>query len=266
MYEFAEAFLRPFSLLSFLTILALLNLWRGRRDTRWRLVLLTVPLVALLLSSTPAAAHLALGSLEWQYPPQVGRPPEAQAIVVLAAGMRFDSFRDQPQLDEDSMLRCLYAADLYQQGPACPVIVSGANAEAESVPSSAKVMAELLGRLGVASSDLVVEAESRTTYENAVKSAEILRGRGLKKVLLVVDAVDMHRAVGCFRKQGVEVFPAPCHYRTNPFHATFFTFVPSPRSSSELSAGVARMGGDGVVCGARQGVSFFALDQSGQSP
>jgi len=45
--------------------------------------------------------------------------------------------------------------------------------------------------------------------------------------LLVTDAVDMVRAVGCFRKQDVQVIPAACHYRATPFQPTLFTFLPS---------------------------------------
>jgi len=229
MYEFVVTLFRPFTLLSLLTILSLANLWRGRRELRGRLLLHTVPLVALLLFCTPAVAHLALGSLEWKYPPQSSRPPQAQVIVVLSSGMGFDSTLGRAELDEDTLVRCLFAADLYRQGPSCPVLVSGGKREPESsVPACAEVMADFLRQLGVASSDLMIESQSETTYENAVESAALLERRGLRKVVLVVDAVDMHRAASCFRKQGLEVFPAACHYRTSPFNPTFFTFVPSP--------------------------------------
>jgi uncharacterized SAM-binding protein YcdF (DUF218 family) len=233
MYEFLEHLTRPFLLLSILTIVGLVNLWRGRREFRARLLLLTIPLVALFIISLPGVAHLALGSLEWQYPPRDGRPAEAQVIVVLSAGMRYDATSGLAELDEDGMLRCLHAAALYRQGPACPILVSGGKVDRESPgPASAEVMAQFLGQLGVASTDLIIEAQSRTTYENAVESAQLLDKHRLRKGLLVVDAVDMHRALSCFRKQGVEMIPAACHYRANPFAPSFFTFVPSPGAAS----------------------------------
>jgi uncharacterized SAM-binding protein YcdF (DUF218 family) len=229
MYEFVEHLTRPFTLLSILTIVGLVNLWRGRREFRSRLILLTLPLVALVLLSTPGVAHLALGSLEWKFPPREGRPDEAQVIVVFSAGMRYDPAIGRTQLDEDSLARCIHAADLYRQGQPCPVLVSGGKVDPNAPgPACAEVMAQFLGQLGVASTHLIIEAQSRTTYENAVESAMVLQKRGLRKALLVVDAVDMYRAVSCFEKQGIEVIPAACRYRANPFTPTFFTFVPSP--------------------------------------
>jgi uncharacterized SAM-binding protein YcdF (DUF218 family) len=229
MYEFLEHLTRPFILLSILTILGLLNLWRGRPKMKARLLLYTIPLVALFLISLPGVAHLALGSLEWQYPPLADRPADAQVIVVLTAGMRYDTENGRAELDEDSMLRCLHAAGLYRRGPACPVLVSGGKVDPESPqPPCADVMAELLRQLGVAPTDLIIEAHSRTTYENAVETTQLLRKLGAPKVLLVVDAADMRRAESCFHKQGVDVIPAACHYRANSFTPSFFTFVPSP--------------------------------------
>jgi uncharacterized SAM-binding protein YcdF (DUF218 family) len=132
-------------------------------------------------------------------------------------------------MDEDTLHRCLHAARLYREGPACPILVSGGKVDPESEgPACARVMASFLRRLGVRRRDLVLEDRSRNTYENARESARLLEERGLRKVVLVTDAVDMYRAERCFRKQGVEVVPAPCHYRATRFRLDLFTFLPSP--------------------------------------
>src|SRR5712691_8416137 len=119
-------FLQPFPLLLLLTGVALANLWRKRRETRGRLLLLTVPYLLLLLLSLPMSSYLLLGSLEWQYPAAETRPDDVEAIVVLGSLVRQPSGqRLRSELDENSMNRCLRAAELYRQGPPCPVLASG---------------------------------------------------------------------------------------------------------------------------------------------
>ncbi len=57
------------------------------------------------------------------------------------------------------------------------------------------------------------EERSRSTHENAVYAAEILRKNGIRTVALVVDAQSMRRAEACFRKQNINVVPAPSSFR-----------------------------------------------------
>jgi uncharacterized SAM-binding protein YcdF (DUF218 family) len=132
------------------------------------------------------------------------------------------------ELDEDTLARCRYAAELYRQGPACPVLVSGGKVDPGMPgPPMGQAMAAYLRELGVRAADLIVEDTSRSTFENAVESAKLLKHHQLDNALLVTDAVDMFRAVRCFEKQGVGVTPAPCHYRAQGFRPTVFTFLPS---------------------------------------
>jgi uncharacterized SAM-binding protein YcdF (DUF218 family) len=139
-----------------------------------------------------------------------------------------DEVWDRAELADDTRLRCLYAAQLYRQGPACPVLVSGGKVDPDELgPAYAQVMAEFLQTQGVAAVDIIREDKSRTTYENAVQSAHELKQRGLGKIMLVVDAVDMLRAAGCFRKQGFEVTAAACHYRAKPFRFSLLSLVPN---------------------------------------
>ena len=229
MYEFVTSLAQPFLLLHLLVGAAIVNLWRKRRETRGRLLLLTLAFAGLTLFSTPAGAYLAVGSLEWHYPPADARPDGAGAVVVLAAGLLpADGTRLRAELDEDSRARCLHAARLYRQGPPCPVFVSGGKVDpAASGPTHARVMADFLMELGVREGDLILEEDSRTTYENAVGCAKLLKGRGIRAAVLVVDAVDMFRALRCFRRQGLELTPSPCHFRAASLGPSYCAVVPN---------------------------------------
>ncbi|HJT78165.1 MAG TPA: YdcF family protein [Gemmataceae bacterium] len=228
--------LQPYTLLCVLTAAGLVYAWVRCPAARRRLLWAVLPFAALVLLSLPAVSHFAMGSLEWQYPRLDGRPADAEAIVVLAGTIRPANVV-WPRMDpaEDTMNRCLYAARLYHQGRPCPVVVSGGYADTDpETPTCAAVMRDFLEELGVPRDDVVEEGQSRTTYENAVRCAELLRERGTHRVVLVTDAAHLFRAVRCFRKQGLDVVPAPCNFRTGHFQWELGAFLPDPRAAGHV--------------------------------
>jgi uncharacterized SAM-binding protein YcdF (DUF218 family) len=66
----------------------------------------------------------------------------------------------------------------------------------------------------VPASAIWTESQSRTTHENAVYAARVLRSKGVRTIVLVTDAYHMLRSEKCFRKEGLVVIPAACGYRT----------------------------------------------------
>jgi uncharacterized SAM-binding protein YcdF (DUF218 family) len=64
-----------------------------------------------------------------------------------------------------------------------------------------------------------VESRPRTTSEDALYSAALLKPKPSERWLLVTLASHMPRAVGCFRVAGFEVEPHPVGFRTRgPSH------------------------------------------------
>jgi uncharacterized SAM-binding protein YcdF (DUF218 family) len=88
-------------------------------------------------------------------------------------------------------------------------------------------MGAILVKLGVRPEDVLVENTSRTTYENATHSRELLEKRQIKRIMVVTDSVHLHRAVLCFRKQGFDVVPSGSNYRTTEFRPSLDAFLPS---------------------------------------
>ena len=54
-----------------------------------------------------------------------------------------------------------------------------------------------------------VETRSRTTHENAVLSAAVLKRDGIDRVVLVTHVFDTRRAIAEFEAQGLSVVVAP---------------------------------------------------------
>src|SRR5262249_42087199 len=161
-----------------------------------RLLLLTVPFVALTILSVPAVGRLALKTLESRFPARKERPADTQAIVVLAGGGNPPEDPDSlAEVGSSPMPRLPHPARLYQRGTACPVLASGGKVNPEVPgPAFAEVMRGFLLQLGVPAADIIVEDTSRTTYENAVESCKLLAQRNITKIVLVTDALHMNRA------------------------------------------------------------------------
>jgi uncharacterized SAM-binding protein YcdF (DUF218 family) len=74
-------------------------------------------------------------------------------------------------------------------------------------------MRRMLEQQGVPADKIWTEEQSRSTYENALYSARLLKEHGIHQIAVVVEADSMPRAEKCFRKQGLAVTPAPCLFR-----------------------------------------------------
>ena len=197
-------------------ILGIIILWHKRLASRRQLYVATLAVTLLYALSCPATVAFLTRGIETYHPLMHQRPSEPHAIVVLGAGIhRPGTLMPHAELNEASLTRTLYAADLYRRGPACPVIASGRMAdEPDTLPSLAHVMADLLERQGVAPADAIAEVDSMDTWTNAVHATRLAREAGYEHVVVVTDALHMPRAVKCFEAQGITVTPAPCMHRS----------------------------------------------------
>ncbi len=169
--------------------------------------------LALFLISWPPAAGLVLWFFQAPYSSLPPADRNVEAIVVLSSAVFPPTPpRPAPILGSDTYERCEYAAWLHKNWSAVPVLASGGGSRG-GVPY-AITMSGALRREGVPPEMIWTEENSRSTFENAEFSANILRGKGIHKIALVTEAYHMPRAERCFRKQGFAVVPAACGFRT----------------------------------------------------
>ena len=192
-----------------LLILLAWLLWSSR--PRLALLCLLMGLGGLWLMSLPIVVEQAarvlerepaLAEAQWASLAQRG-----EVIVVLGSGREEADpawGSDQPSVTAIERLR--YAARLHRAS-GLPVLISGGLHYGEP-PSEAGLMADALQRdFGVATRWR--EERSRTTWENAQFSAELLREQGIRRVVLVTQAAHMPRSRWCFERAGLEVVVAP---------------------------------------------------------
>jgi uncharacterized SAM-binding protein YcdF (DUF218 family) len=73
-------------------------------------------------------------------------------------------------------------------------------------------MAQILKTLGVPDSAILQDPTSLNTYQNAVNVRQIIKERGIGRVLLVTSAMHMPRSLQIFQRQGIKAIPAPTDF------------------------------------------------------
>lgn len=195
----------------------------GRRRARLGHALVATSLLALLLLSTPWLADALQRSVEIFGPISPPTLHQAQAIVVLGAGI----YRDAPEfggvdtISRNGLVRVRYAAYL-QRLSGLPILAAGGAPRGGR--SEAETMREVLeGEYQV--NVRWLEPDSNNTAENARNSSAILAKAGVSTIVLVTDAVHLPRAKLSFENNGIAVLPAPTGFAGKA--TGFESFLPS---------------------------------------
>ncbi|HEV3006765.1 MAG TPA: YdcF family protein [Pirellulales bacterium] len=230
MYENLNLLLRPGTAICLVLVVALARMWRRRREAPCRLGFVLVTFLVFWCISTPAVSYFGYTTLERPFSPLAELPDDCEALVVLSGGV-FPRTAKRPNviLADDSLYRCLHAAELYHRRGRCLVVLTGGAIDRTvDAPPVALAMRDFMLQLGVVRDDLAIEDQSASTYENALECHRLFEERRIKRMVLVTEANHMRRAVACFRKTGMEVTPAPCQFVTGRFEVKFGSFLPSP--------------------------------------
>lgn len=208
-----------------LILLALSGLYLRRRWPRSGAAVSIFALLLLAALSTYPGAMLLIAPLEKMH--QALKAPDAekaQAIVVLG-GSRISAAPEYDGQDLPSAIslqRLQYAAHLQRQ-TGLPILVSGGQPDGAAI-SEAAIMARVLRQ------DFVVpvqwlESQSSNTAENADYSAKVLQQAGVRRILLVTDALHMPRAAAAFQQAGLQVTAAPTIF-LNTIRPTIADYLP----------------------------------------
>jgi uncharacterized SAM-binding protein YcdF (DUF218 family) len=226
-------FFYPLGAACFFLTIALILWWL---KSRWTPVAIWVALIILFLSGNARMSNWLAQSLEWQNIPKA-ELPTADAIVILGGATRSQAY-PRPDVDfADSGDRVWYGATLYRAGKAPKIIVSGGRItwKGNGSPESDD-MTKLLVEMGVPQQDIIPEANSFNTRDNAVNVKQILQEQNFKTILLVTSAMHMPRSMAIFKHLGINAIAAPTDYRISQLEleqpnrqteAAILSFIPS---------------------------------------
>jgi uncharacterized SAM-binding protein YcdF (DUF218 family) len=167
-----------------------LRIWSGFKTGSAALVLVLVALYTTPL--VPATAQWLTG--DWE---------DAKGDVLIVLG---GSQLEDGTLGVESYWRSVYTWWAWRSGGFQRLVISG-GPEGGKRPVSAS-MADFVVALGVPRDRILLETQSRSTRQNAVMTAELLKGIEGTRVLLTSD-IHMRRARAAFARAGVVTVPAP---------------------------------------------------------
>ena len=210
--QFAEARALAFALLA----LGVLLMW-----TRWGRLgrgLTTLVVGFVLVAMFVPIGGWAIQALENRFPPAA--PPEkVDGIVVLGGDFQtgIAVSRERVSPGDRGAGRLFAMAELARRYPAAKLVFAGGSGVMTRPENKdARGAAVLLGAIGVDIARVILEDQSRNTWENALYTRTLVKPKPGENWLLVTSAYHMPRSVGAFRQAGWTVVPYPVDYRTEP--------------------------------------------------
>ncbi|MFM8552349.1 MAG: YdcF family protein [Nitrospiraceae bacterium] len=245
LYQLIKCAVYPLSWFVAILVALVILLFLPLSPSRLRLLRGLAVLALCLLFSLGNAyvANSLVGLIESQYPPYDPVSGKAfDAIVVLGGGVAGKgTLRPTDELSGSSQRRTICGVELFAKSLAPRILFSGRGwAFSGDEPSEGDVMKAFAVRFGVPADAILVETQSRNTYENAVESKRMLGGGS---ILLVTSAVHIPRAMGLFRKQGFEATPFPCGYLVanqpgEAWNGDIFDLIPDIGALSRSTAAI----------------------------
>ncbi|MDB5261693.1 MAG: hypothetical protein JWQ14_974 [Adhaeribacter sp.] len=173
-------------------------------------IFLWLSLGLLLFFSNPFIINEAW--LLWEY-----KPVPVKAVKQYDAGILLTGFTSLDKSPHDRVYtnkgadRLLHTVMLYKKGYLNKILVTGGSGSLRKIyASEAEEVKSLLLLSGVPSADIILEAESRNTYENARFTKKVLSNYpDLKRLIIITSAFHMRRSSACFTKAGIPhaIFP-----------------------------------------------------------
>ena len=200
--------LHPASALAILLLLAigavLLYVRGGRWGRRW----LTAVVLAYWFMATPACASWLERPLTRGLAPlRTAADAGGTDVIVLLSGGTVtytSAHHSLTTVADQSAFRAIEAARVYRLLGRATIIASGGMPLLERQAESEGVtLRDALIRLGVAPRDIVLESESKTTYEQAIRIKPMLAAMHADRFVLVTSPEHMRRSLAVFVAQGL---------------------------------------------------------------
>ncbi|MCP4520333.1 MAG: hypothetical protein GY827_01335 [Cytophagales bacterium] len=209
-----------------MTILLLMAFFT-RKDKR-RKKLLSYVLIIFFIFSNPLGMTMVFKLWE-KKPVPLEEVKEYDIGIVLSGVVQISQKPHDRVFFAKGADRLLHTVDLYKRGKIKKVLITGGdNSLIEKRRSEALLLAQSFEMCGVKKEDIIVEENSRNTYENAVESCKIIKEKyPNSSFLLITSAFHMRRAEACFRKQGLIFDSFPVDYYTSGISYSPKGFIPS---------------------------------------
>ena len=180
---------------------------------------LTLAILLLMIFATYPVPDIMLRFLENRYQ-TASELPRADAVVVLTGMVNLKLSTPEYVEFNDSVERILTGIRLVKKEYGERLIIVGGSGNLHNqTKSEARILRAFAIDFDIAEEKILIEPDSRNTYENALKAKTLLEKYEISDFILVTSASHLPRSMWCFEKLGMNPIP----YRVDP------SIPPTPR-------------------------------------
>lgn len=215
-------FLMPATLVGISLLLALFL-----KNKRWKRISLITTVVLFFLFTNDFIINEIFK--RWEIPPtafaQVKGSYDVGIVLTGIANLQIEP-NDRVYFDKGAD-RIIHALELYKRGKIQKILISGGTGSLDRPDlTEANELVKVLRLYNMPDEDIIVENESRNTYENAILSAGILKEKFPDgRFLLITSAFHLRRAQACFDKSGIETDVFSTDFYTHPTSFTIDSMI-----------------------------------------
>jgi len=206
-----EFLLMPLTWIVTSFVIGLVLSGKGKKS-RWMIA----GVVMLLFFTNPFVVNKAISLWETPAYNKSAIAEQYDIGILLGGSMRYFNNDLKRPVYSPSVDRLLQTIELYHSKKIGKILLSGGSGRI-SFPNEkeAKVIKEVLLYSGVNEDDIILEIDSRNTFENALYSGRLLDSIAPNGTyLLITSAWHMRRSLGCFSKLGYHPVPFPVDERS----------------------------------------------------
>jgi uncharacterized SAM-binding protein YcdF (DUF218 family) len=188
------------------------------RNVKWKKRLLWTAVGLLLFFSNDFISNEAIRAWEMNTVAYNRLQPHEMGIVLTGATIpnRYPADRVYFARGAD---RVTHTVQMYKMGLIKRILISGGTGRlvTEEEPEANKFRNAMV-MMGVPGSDILIENETRNTYESAVRVKPMLDSLNLSAAdcLLITSAFHMRRSLACYRKAGLDIMPFTTDFYSHP--------------------------------------------------
>lgn len=164
-----------------------------------------IAILLLIFFSNPYFANKAMNAWERAPTPIVDVEHHDLGVVLTGITNRYKRPLDRVYFEHGAD-RLLHTLQLYKLGKIDKILISGGSGKLiDNVDDikEADELAKVLLLTGVPQEDILIERESRNTYESAINCAKIINSLHTDKIMLITSAFHLTRSSLCFKKQNI---------------------------------------------------------------
>lgn len=200
-----SAFLMPLPFSIAFIIIGLILLWFTKKQFLGKIIT-TTGLSLIIFFSMEDTSMLLLRPLETIYKPYTILDNKVKFIVVLGGGgILLQNAPIDNIIKPVGIARIIEGMRIYKETKECKLILTGSTIPGTKYTESG-LKAEIAEYFGVRHEDIITISSPKDTEEEVLSLKEII---GKNPFALITSASHMYRAMGLFKKQGMNPIPAP---------------------------------------------------------